>query len=90
MGEIKARMTDETEDAFRKAAMETFGYAKGSISAAIEEAAREWVAARPKKVETSESLANFVGVLKHVKKTSVELQHETGEIRRARYYAHRR
>ncbi len=90
MGEVKVKLSDDTEAAFRKSAMETFGYAKGSISAAIEEATKEWVASRPKKAEKAESLANFVGVLKHVKKTSVELQHEIGEIRRARYYAHRR
>ncbi len=76
MGEIKAGMSDGTEDAFRKAAMETFGYAKGSISAAIEDAAKGWIATRPKKAETGESLAKLRGVLRHIKKTSAELQHE--------------
>lgn len=89
MGEVKGKLTDETEAAFRKAAMETFGYAKGSISAAIEDAAKEWVAARPKKVETSESLAKFRGVLGHIKKTSVELQHEIWK-KRGAMHAHRR
>ena len=90
MGEVKIKLSDETEDAFRKSAMETFGYSKGSLSEAAEDAVRGWVAARPKKVEKAESLASLVGVLKHVKKTSVELQHEIGDIRRARYHAHRR
>ncbi len=90
MGEIKVRLSDETEAAFRKSAMETFGYAKGSISAAIEAAAKAWVATRPKTTaEMTEPLDSLRGVLKHVKKSSVELQHEVGEIRRARNHAHR-
>ena len=89
MGEVKIKLSDETEDAFRKSAMETFGYGKGSLSSAAEEAVRSWVAARPKTTEATESLSKLRGVLKHVKKSSVELQHEIGEIRAARY-AHRR
>ena len=89
MGEVKVKLSDETEDAFRKSAMEAFGYAKGSISAAAEQAVRNWVATRPKTAERTESLSKLRGVLKHVKKSSVELQHEIGEIRAARY-AHRR
>ncbi|MBI2144024.1 hypothetical protein HYU17_02630 [Candidatus Woesearchaeota archaeon] len=90
MGEVKVRLSDETEGAFRKSAMETFGYGRGSLSSAAEEAVKEWVAARPKAAEKAESLGKLIGVLKHVKKSSVELQHEIGDIRRARYHAHRR
>ena len=53
MGVIKVILTDETEAAFRKKAMEKFGYGKGSLSLAAEEAFKEWAAARR--------------VLKHVK-----------------------
>lgn len=76
MGEVKVKFSDETEAAFRKSAMETFGYSKGSLSAAAEEAAKVWMATRTKRAEKSESLAKFMGALKHIKKTSVELQHE--------------
>ncbi len=46
MGEVKVKLTDETEAAFRKRAMEAFGYGKGSLSLAAEEAFKEWVAER--------------------------------------------
>ena len=81
MGEVKVKLSDETEDAFRKSAMETFGYSKGSLSSAAEQAVRDWVAARPKTAEITESLRKLRGVLKHVKKSSVELQHELGSLR---------
>lgn len=90
MGEVKVKLSDEAEAAFRKAAMEKFGYSKGSLSSAAEEAVWGWVAARPKAADVTESLSELRGVLKHVKKSSVELQHEIGEVRRARYHAHRR
>ncbi len=90
MGEVKVKLSDETEAAFRKSAMETFGYSKGSLSKAAEQAIKEWVAARPKTNEVPESLGKLIGVLKHVKKSSVELQHEIGEIRRARHARHGR
>lgn len=90
MGEVKVKLSDETEAAFRKRAMETFGYAKGSISEAAEQAFKGWAAAQPKASETGGSLSKLRGVLRHVRKSSVELQHEIGEIRRARYHAHRR
>ena len=51
MGEVKVKLTDDTEMAFRKAAMEKFGYAKGSLSLAAEEAIREWATRQKNKVK---------------------------------------
>ena len=48
MGWIKFTLSDETEMAFRKKAMERFGYSKGSLSLAAEEAVKQWLAKRQK------------------------------------------
>ena len=73
MGEMKVKISDETEKVFREAAMKAFGYGKGSIS-------------------ITDPIKAIRGMLKHVKKSSVELQHEAGRIRAKRYsdVSHRR
>lgn len=38
MGELKIKLPDEIEKAFRKMAMKRFGYQKGAISEAAKEA----------------------------------------------------
>jgi hypothetical protein len=43
MGSLKIYIPDELEAAFRKRAMERFGYRKGSISKAAQAAMAEWV-----------------------------------------------
>ncbi len=90
MGEVKIKLSDDTEAAFRKSAMETFGYSKGSLSEAAEQAIKAWAAGQVKPEKMQDPVQAITGLLKHVKKSSVELQHEIGEIRRARYHAHRR
>ena len=90
MGEVKFKVSDETETAFRKSAMERFGYSKGSLSEAADHALKEWAVRSVEVEKMADPVGAITGLLKHVKKTSVELQHEIGEIRRARYYAHRR
>ncbi len=42
MGEVKIYLSDELDRRFRKAAMEAYGYGRGSISRAAEEAFLEW------------------------------------------------
>lgn len=98
MGEMKVKVSDETERKFREAAMRTFGYSKGSISAASEKAFADWVGqnemAAIREMAYKEGITDPIkaikGVLRHVKKTSVELQHEAGRIRAERYVSHRR
>ena len=43
MGEIRGVISGEVEDKFRELAMKRFGYGKGSISKALEEALRQWI-----------------------------------------------
>ena len=43
MGEIRGVVTPEIEEDFRKLAMKRFGYGKGSLSKALEEALDSWI-----------------------------------------------
>ncbi|HUS89903.1 MAG TPA: putative peptidoglycan binding domain-containing protein [Desulfosporosinus sp.] len=43
MGDIRGVVTANIEDRFRKLAMKKFGYRKGSLSQALEEAIRQWI-----------------------------------------------
>ncbi len=69
---------DATEVIFRKAAMAQFGYEKGSLSKAADVAFGQWAAQRkfPADELKEHPVLYFEGILKHVKKSSVELQHE--------------
>ena len=86
MGELKIKVADVIELEFRKQAMLLFGHKKGSISVAAEQAMKNWVSLETRPVTPIESLK---GVLKHVKKSSVELQHEISGMRAERYAGRR-
>ncbi len=43
MGEIRGMVASESEDKFRRLAMKRFGYGKGSLSKALEEALCVWI-----------------------------------------------
>ena len=43
MGEIRGVVAGEVEQKFRKMAMRKFGYGKGSLSKALEEAMLHWI-----------------------------------------------
>lgn len=85
MGGIKVYVSDEVERKFREAAMNTFGYRKGSISIAAEKAFREWSKKAAKLLKFVESEENPVdsiwGLLSKVNKSGVKLQHEARELR---------
>ena len=76
MGEIKIVLPDDVEKIFRKEAMRRYGYIKGALSQAVREAIREWSNARESKEDMENPIESMRGILKHVKKGSVELQHE--------------
>lgn len=82
---IKIYLDEELERRFRKMAMETYGYGRGSISQAAEDAIRRWVIEREKVLKEIRIPENPVkairGMLRHVKKSGVELQHEAQQIR---------
>ena len=43
MGEVRGVVSGEVEKEFRKLAMKKFGYGKGSLSKALEEALSHWI-----------------------------------------------
>jgi len=92
MGSIKVVIDDKTEERFRMAAMKKFGYGKGAISEAAENALAEWAsrvdvdlgssALNPDPVETIQGLLTTRG--RRTSTSSVELQHEASKIRARR------
>jgi hypothetical protein len=81
---VKVYLDEELETRFRKAAMEIYGYGRGSLSSAAEEAIRSWVSdyeAQHEGLIEEDPVDNIRGLLDHVNKGSVELQHKAGEIR---------
>ncbi len=57
--------------------MHRFGYQKGAIGKAAQEALGEWAAQYEKIEEQMEDPVEAIfGIMKHIKKTSLELQHE--------------
>jgi hypothetical protein len=84
---VKIYLDEELETRFRKAAMEVYGYGRGSLSSAAEEAIRTWVSEYEAQYEypTKEEPVESIRVLlDHVNKESVELQHKASEIRAQR------
>lgn len=85
MGGIKVYISDEVERKFREAAMRLYGYGRGSLSIASEKAFLAWLSQVSEVLDIAESIEDPVeaiyGMLSHVKKTGVELQHEARKIR---------
>lgn len=88
---LKIYLDDDLEKRFRKAAMESYGYARGSISRAAEDAIRGWLLeheALPRGFRVPEDpVAAIRGMLSDVGKSGVELQHEARRIRAERKIA---
>lgn len=87
MKDLKIYLPEDLEKRFKKMSMEAYGYGRGSISKAATDAIRRWTAEREEisKFNVPEDpIAAIRGMLKHVKKTSVELQHESNKIRAKR------
>jgi len=90
MGEMKIIIEDEIEQSFRHSAMKEFGFTRGSISNAAEQAIKEWVERHERIQKIDDPVEAISGMLKHVKKNSVELQHESSKIRSQRYVNRRK
>jgi len=93
MALIKVNVPERTEQKFRKIAMEKYKYKKGALSEAAQVAIDQWIAREEKIVDELGDLdpvKAISGLLKHVKKTSVELQHEISKIVGEKYATHRR
>jgi hypothetical protein len=93
MGGIKVYISDDVERKFREAAMRLYGYGRGSLSTASEKAILAWLSQVSEVLGVAESIEDPVeaiyGMLSHVKRTGVELQHEAREIRAKRVLGHR-
>ena len=90
MGSMKVIVDDEIEREFRRAAMKRFGYGKGALSKAAKAAFAEWSLQEDIDVTLQPGLEDPVAaienMLKHVRTSSVELQHEASKIRVKRAY----
>ena len=82
---LKVYVDEELEKRFRKVAMEVYGYGRGSISKAVEDAMRKWLLEHEvmlSEIEVPDDPVKAIrGMLKNVKKSGVELQHEARSIR---------
>lgn len=82
---VKAYVRDEVEKKFRRLAMAVYGYGRGSLSKAAEEAFERWTAeheALLREIDVPEDPVEAIaGMLKGLKKTGVELQHEARSLR---------
>ncbi|MEM2990278.1 MAG: hypothetical protein QXQ02_03755 [Halobacteria archaeon] len=78
-------MSEKVEERFRQLAMMIYGYGRGSLSKAAEDAFMKWITQHEislKKVSIPEDPINAIrGMLSNVKKSGVELQHEARRIR---------
>lgn len=81
MAGVRVRLPGELEQKFRRAAMRRFGYGKGALSLAAEEAIRNWLASVPGEVEfEGDPVKAIEGLLADIDIDSVELQHLAMEI----------
>ncbi|GAB3030421.1 hypothetical protein [Natronobiforma cellulositropha] len=81
MGQIKFDVPDDIEEDFRRAAMERFGYERGSLTKAGAQALREWAEMQESMGALSvpdSPVAAISGQLEHVQESSVELQESIG------------
>lgn len=86
MGSVKVIISDAVERKFRRVAMKRYGYGKGALSKAAEAAFDNWSSREDTDFHISEELENdpvgaIEGLLKSVKESSVQLQHEANKIR---------
>ena len=85
METLRAQTTREKAQKVREEAMKRFGYSKGSISMAVNEALDAWIKKPSKKKQKKVDWSDLRGVLKDVKMSSVELQHKAFLLREKHY-----
>jgi len=77
---IKVNINKDIEQRFREKAMRKYGYKKGALQKATEDALKNWDNFHSDKLPKVDDPFKLVrGMLRHLKgkKTSVQLQHET-------------
>ena len=85
MSAIKVYIDDKIAKQFRRTAMQVFGYGKGSLSKAAEEAFKKWVQEYAAQIQDLDIPGNPIEAiskqLKNIKLSSVDLQHKAKELR---------
>ncbi len=79
---IRAKIDDRLELKFRELAMKRFGYSKGAISKAVEEAILMWIkfVERESIVFEGDPVEVIDGILSEIDMDSIELQHKIKDI----------
>jgi hypothetical protein len=79
---IRAKIDEKIERKFRELAMRKFGYGKGSLAKAAEEAILKWISETEKqeKIFEGNPVDAIDGLLSDVKMDSVELQHKLRDL----------
>jgi hypothetical protein len=79
---LRVQIDQKLERKFREAAMKRFGYGKGALSKAAEEAIIDWVSAIEKEELSFEGdpVDAIDGLLSDIEIDSVKLQHEAKKI----------
>jgi hypothetical protein len=80
MSGIRVQLPEKLEKKFREAAMRRFGYGKGALSKAAQEAFQNWLVSLEKKEKfEGDPVEAIKGILKDLDYNSVELQHAVKE-----------
>lgn len=79
---IRAKLDKKLEQLFREAAMRKFGYGKGALSKAVEEAILTWLSTIEKEKVSFEGdpVEAIDGLLSDIKISSLELQHKIKDL----------
>jgi hypothetical protein len=81
MAGLRLQVRDELERRFRETAMKRFGYGKGALTRAAEQAFERWLSTAKEGVQfEGDPVSAIDGILGEMKLNSVELQHS---VRRA-------
>jgi hypothetical protein len=75
MAVLKIQIRKDLEERFRKAALRRFGYKKGALSKAAEEAIEKWLNSIEEDKFEGNPVEAIRGILSEVKMNFVELQH---------------
>jgi hypothetical protein len=79
---LRVQLDEKLERKFRENAMKKFGYTKGALSQAAQEAITNWISSNEKNTNTFEGdpIQAIDGLLKDVDIDAIKLQHETPKI----------
>jgi hypothetical protein len=79
---LRVQLDEKLERKFRENAMKKFGYTKGALSKAAQEAIKDWISSKEKAEETFEGdpVQAIDGLLKDIDIDAVKLQHDAQKI----------